>query len=83
MNKKLTKKITSGIGSLYILISAIILFIPVSSFSQITGPVSTATNNQINPSMATDGAGGTIIAWQDKHNGKYEIYAQRMNALKY
>jgi predicted lipoprotein with Yx(FWY)xxD motif len=50
------------------------------AFAQQTGPVSTASNNQINPAMATDGAGGTIVAWQDKHNGKYEIYAQRMNA---
>ncbi len=65
---------------LFSFLLAVILFVPVISFSQQTGPVSTATNNQINPSMATDGAGGTIIAWQDKHNGKYEIYAQRMNA---
>ena len=30
--------------------------------------------------MTTDGSGGTIITWQDKHNGKYEIFAQRMSS---
>jgi predicted lipoprotein with Yx(FWY)xxD motif len=76
-----TKNIISRITRLYVFILGAILFLPVVAFSQQSdGPVSTATNNQINPAMATDGSGGTIIAFQDKHNGKYEIYAQRMNA---
>jgi len=65
---------------LCVFILGVILLLPFFAFSQATGPVSTAVSNQINPSMATDGAGGTIVVWQDKHNGKYEIYAQRMNA---
>jgi hypothetical protein len=57
------------------------LIIPFTAFSQWQGnPVSTAVNHQVNPMMTTDGSGGTIITWQDKHNGKYEIYAQRMNS---
>ncbi|MEO8513665.1 MAG: T9SS type A sorting domain-containing protein [Ignavibacteria bacterium] len=57
------------------------LIIPLTTISQWQGnPVSTAVNNQINPVMTTDGSGGTIITWQDKRNGKYEIYAQRMNS---
>ena len=59
----------------------IALFMPFKAFSQSPGnPVSIAVNNQINPMMTTDGSGGTIITWQDKRSGKYEIYAQRMNA---
>ncbi len=54
--------------------------IPVLLSAQSPGnPVSMAGNNQTNPAVTTDGSGGTIIAWQDNRNGKYEIYAQRMN----
>ncbi len=53
---------------------------PFAIYSQSPGnPVSIAGNHQTNPVMTTDGSGGTIIAWQDNRNGKYEIYAQRMN----
>ena len=62
----------------YIFVSAI--FLPLLSFAQSPGnPVSIAGNHQTNPAMTTDGSGGTIIVWQDNRNGKYEIYAQRMN----
>lgn len=36
--------------------------------------------HQQNPSLAPDGAGGAIIAWQDSRNGAEDIYAQRFNA---
>ena len=42
--------------------------------------VCTANNGQITPAIATDGSGGSIIAWQDYRNGNYDIYAQRVNA---
>jgi type IX secretion system substrate protein len=59
----------------------IALIMPVTVFSQSPGnPVSIAVNHQINPKMTTDGSGGTIITWQDRRSGKYEIYAQRMDA---
>jgi hypothetical protein len=62
-------------------ILVISLILPLTAFSQWQGnPVSIAVNHQVNPMMTTDGSGGTIITWQDKHNGKYEIYAQRMNS---
>jgi hypothetical protein len=32
------------------------------------------------PDLASDGAGGAIIAWQDWRDGKGDIYAQRLNA---
>lgn len=57
------------------------LILPPKINSQSSGnPVSIAINNQISPAMTTDGSGGTIVAWQDKLSGKYEIYAQRMNS---
>jgi hypothetical protein len=63
---------------IYFFVSAI--FLPLLSFAQSPGnPVSIAGNHQTNPAMTTDGSGGTIIVWQDNRNGKYEIYAQRMN----
>jgi hypothetical protein len=72
-------KFTSRIGLLYSLILAILFILPVWVFSQ-EGVVSNAVNNQINPASTTDSSGGAIVTWQDFRNGKYEIYAQRMNA---
>jgi predicted lipoprotein with Yx(FWY)xxD motif len=66
---------------LYVAIFTIALLLPNTTFSQFQGKfVSTAINNQTNPVMTTDGSGGSIIAWQDRHNGKSEIFAQRMSA---
>ncbi len=82
MNTKSTNQIK--LISLWLRMFGIIVmlsvFVPVITFSQSPGnPVSIAGNHQTNPAMTTDGSGGTIITWQDNRNGKYEIYAQRMN----
>lgn len=61
-------------------IITLFLFAPVLTFSQQGIIISNAVNHQINPVMSTDGSGGTISSWQDKRNGKYEIFAQRMNS---
>lgn len=37
-------------------------------------------SDQVSPAIVSDGNGGAIIAWQDKRNGSYDIYAQRVNA---
>jgi hypothetical protein len=43
--------------------------------------VSGATSDQVNPVAVSDGAGGAIIAWEDKRNGATnDVYVQRMNA---
>ncbi|MBS1493123.1 MAG: T9SS type A sorting domain-containing protein [Bacteroidetes bacterium] len=78
-NSTILKKFTSSIGLLMILVLTVIFTMPVSVFSQ-EGVVSNAVNNQINPASTTDSSGGTIVTWQDYRNGKYEIYAQRINA---
>jgi hypothetical protein len=44
-------------------------------------PVCTATNNQINPAIVADGAGGAYIAWQDYRTARdYDIYLQHVDA---
>lgn len=43
--------------------------------------ICTATNAQSWPTIASDGAGGAFIAWQDYRNGNYDIYAQRVDSL--
>jgi hypothetical protein len=44
-------------------------------------PVCIAANNQINPTIASDGAGGAFIAWQDYRKGsEYDIYVQHLTA---
>jgi hypothetical protein len=40
----------------------------------------TATGDQTNLTIASDGAGGAIVAWQDQRSGDNDIYAQRVNA---
>ncbi len=41
----------------------------------------TATNDQHNPTIVTDGAGGAIVTWWDYRNGtNYDVYAQRVSA---
>lgn len=43
--------------------------------------VSAATDNQYNPTIATDGNHGAIITWEDRRtSGVYDIYAQRVNS---
>jgi hypothetical protein len=34
--------------------------------------------NQVSPVIASDGAGGGVIAWEDRRNGLGDIYAQRV-----
>src|SRR5712664_2056878 len=41
----------------------------------------TAANNQFDPTIASDGAGGAIVTWNDFRSGSgFDIYAQRVNA---
>jgi len=43
-------------------------------------PVCTAADQQTQPAIVSDGAGGVVVAWQDLRNGVGEdIYAQRMD----
>ena len=49
----------------------------------VNNAICTATDNQINHSITSDGAGGAIIAWQDMRSfstTNSDIYAQRVNA---
>ena len=40
----------------------------------------TATGNQSDPKIVTDGAGGAIVAWSDTRTGTSDIYARRVSA---
>jgi len=43
-------------------------------------PVSAATGDQFQPTIASDGSGGAIVTWYDSRSGaNYDIYAQRIN----
>ncbi len=42
--------------------------------------VCTASNEQLQPSIASDGEGGALIAWQDYRGGNWNIYAQHVDA---
>ena len=38
-----------------------------------------ADDYQVDPTIATDGAGGAIVTWYDYRSGDYDIYAQRIS----
>ncbi|MBI3189995.1 MAG: T9SS type A sorting domain-containing protein [Ignavibacteriales bacterium] len=42
--------------------------------------ISTAANEQLSPTLVSDGSGGAIITWFDYRNGNEDIYAQRVDA---
>jgi len=45
-------------------------------------PMCTADDNQRNPQICSDGAGGAIITWEDYRSGfNYDIYIQRINSI--
>jgi len=43
-------------------------------------PVCTATGDQVEPCLVTDGGGGAIISWCDPRSGDLDVYAQRLDA---
>lgn len=52
-----------------------------SANSAVNTSVCTTGDDQRVPNMVSDGAGGTIITWNDRRNGTdYDIYAQHLNA---
>lgn len=42
-------------------------------------PVCGASGAQFNPAVVTDGAGGIIVAWQDRRGADDDLYAQRLD----
>ena len=43
--------------------------------------ISTAANDQLSPTIVSDGAGGAIITWEDYRGGTFsDVYAQRINS---
>lgn len=42
--------------------------------------ICTSSGFQYDPQVASDGAGGAIIAWRDTRNGNDDIYAQRVDS---
>jgi hypothetical protein len=54
---------------------------PCQAQWQVDGAPVCTDANDLNPTIASDGAGGAIITWMDYHSGTgYDIYAQRLNA---
>jgi hypothetical protein len=43
-------------------------------------PICSKTGNQLNPQILPDGSGGALIAWYDRRDGHYDVYAQRIDA---
>jgi hypothetical protein len=64
-----------------VLVILVFSFAPVRAAWVLDGtPVATAPDNQFGSGIASDGAGGAIIVWQDHRLGSPDIYAQRIDA---
>jgi len=65
-----------------LVLSALIYPVVSSAQWRLDGvPVGQAPNAQTWPAIASDGAGGAIVVWQDLRGSNADIYAQRLNAL--
>lgn len=70
-----------------VLVLATVLLLSASAYAQwstnpsVNTAVCTATGNQTNSRIVSDGSGGAIIVWDDRRAGSNRhIYAQRLNA---
>ncbi|MBI5711146.1 MAG: hypothetical protein HZC42_12735, partial [Candidatus Eisenbacteria bacterium] len=43
----------------------------------------TAASSQMDPTIVSDGSGGTIVTWSDNRSGNWDIYAQRLARFGY
>ncbi len=43
-------------------------------------PVCTAVDTQKNPKITPDESGGVIIVWEDKRNGNFDVFSQRIDS---
>ncbi len=69
--------------AMWLLIGYVVLFNNIfaqwSSDPATNTPVNTATGDAFEPTIVSDGAGGTIIIWQDNRFGFWDIYSQKLN----
>jgi len=71
----------------WIVVLTVLLFIvsaPAASFASWTAcgiDLASLSGSQFFPAIASDGAGGAIVAWMDaRSSGEGDIYAQRLTA---
>jgi hypothetical protein len=69
-----------AIGLLVLFVGAMPSYTQWSTDPTINNAICAATNEQLHPTIVSDGAGGAIITWSDWRSGYGDIYAQRINA---
>src|SRR5574342_572928 len=70
-----------ALGALVLLVGAMPSHAQWSTDPTVNNAICTATNDQMRPTIVSDGAGGAIITWRDSRSGgSSDIYAQRINA---
>lgn len=65
-------------GIFFLLLSGTVLAWSGDAYLNTT--VSAVTGDQLYPVSTSDGAGGTVVAWEDRRSGGRAIYAQRLSA---
>ncbi len=69
------------LGFLTLILFSSFLLVPMSIAWTTNGTeICTAVNEQYNPAICSDGAGGAIIVWSDDRGADYDIYVQRIDS---
>lgn len=79
---KETRRIVGASAVFFATIHADVAHAAWPSDPNVNAPLCTTTNDQVGPTIVSDGAGGAIVTWGDNRSGtSYDIYAQRVNAV--
>src|SRR5262245_2932039 len=68
------------IRTLVVALLALVPRIAAAAWATDGNPVCTFTGNQSYPIVASDGAGGLFVVWQDARSGTLDLYAQRITS---
>ena len=86
MKKMIIRKQHWLLGLMCLILATVLVLPQIAGVSAWSGDptvntaICTASGDQSQSQIISDGAGGTIITWQDSRNGNNDIYAQRVDS---
>lgn len=68
-----------ALGATYNLFAQRLTNAGINTWSSTGQPISSSSFSEVDPGIATDGAGNLLIVWEDNRNTVPDIYAQKLN----